>query len=225
MKKRSPKHKIEEIPSSPNLDLYIPEISKVFISQVKRKEFATKYASVGTVLKMAGAGVFIAGSLVIPNLPLALKPFLKNINEKESWKRFNIPYLKRSLERLETQKLISVKKADGYQIIEITNVGKRKILKYALDEIEIKKPKIWDGTWRLISYDIPGNSKGLREIFHRYLRSWKFFPLHESVFLHAYPCEKEIEFLREFLNIGEYVRIFTVSKIENDKHFREFFGV
>jgi DNA-binding transcriptional regulator PaaX len=77
----------------------------------------------------------------------------------------------------------------------------------------------------LVSYDIPGNLKALRKTFREYLCLWGFFPLHESVLLHAYPCEKQVEFLREYLGVGEYVRIFMVSKIENDRLFRDFFGI
>ncbi|MGB9911012.1 MAG: hypothetical protein ACPLKP_00155 [Microgenomates group bacterium] len=64
-----------------------------------------------------------------------------------------------------------------------------------------------------------------RKIFQFYLRKLGFFPLHQSLFLHAYPCEKEIEFLRSLLGIDKYVRIFVVSKIENDKPFKEFFDI
>jgi len=41
----------------------------------------------------------------------------------------------------------------------------------------------------------------------------------------AYPCIKEVAFLREYLGIGEMVRLFDVGKIENDQNFRDFFGV
>lgn len=111
------------------------------------------------------------------------------------------------------------------QVAKITKSGRRKVLKFALDELAVEKPKIWDGKWTLISYDIPKNQKHRRAIFLEYLKAWGFYPLHESVFLHAYPCEKQVEFLREYLGIGEYVRIFTATKIENDKLFKDFFGV
>ncbi|TSC88258.1 MAG: PaaX family transcrtiptional regulator [Microgenomates group bacterium Gr01-1014_7] len=160
-------------------------------------------------------------------LGLALKPFLdhKRKEEFETWKRFNIPYLRRTLTRLEKQKLVELDEKDGMQIVKITASGKRKVLKFALDELAVEKPKIWDGKWRLISYDIPGRLHRIRAILREYLKAWGFYPFHESVFLHAYPCEKQVEFLREYLGIGEYVRILKVSEIERDKEFRDYFGV
>lgn len=65
----------------------------------------------------------------------------------------------------------------------------------------------------------------LRNIFRDYLHAWGFYPLHESVFLHAYPCFKQVEFLREYLGISEYVRFFIVAKIENDSLFHDFFDL
>ena len=203
------------------------DISQTLAKQIDHEVFIKKYAPVADVLKLVGVGLFVASSLVLPNLPLALKPFLdhQRKNEYRIWKRFNIPYLKRTLERLEKQKLVKISEEDGIQIVRITGAGQSRILKYALDELAVEKPRIWNGKWTLVSYDIPNNLKKLREIFQEYLKAWGFYPLHESVFLHAYPCEKQVEFLRSYLGIGENVRIFSVSKIENDAVFKDFFGV
>lgn len=203
------------------------DISKTLAKQIDKEIFTKKYAPVADILKLVGAGLFVASALVIPNLPLALKPFLDHQKKEESkvWKRFNIPYLKRTLERLEKQKLVEIDEADGMQIVKITGIGQSRILKYALDELAVEKPKIWNGKWTLISYDIPNNLRTQREILQEYLKAWGFYPLHESVFLHAYPCDKQVEFLRSYLGIGKNVRIFSVSKIENDEVFKDFFGV
>ncbi len=208
-------------------DPLIEEISKTLTKQIDKEVFDQKYAPVKTVLTLVGAGFFLGASLVMPHLPLALKPFLKHKRDEEyeAWKRFNIPYLKRTLERLEKQKLVVLDEKDAIQIVKITDSGKRKILKFAIDELTIEKPTIWDGKWRLVSYDIPGRLRRLRAILREYLTVWGFYPFHESVFLHAYPCEKQVEFLREYLGIGDYVRILKVSQIERDQQFRDYFGV
>lgn len=208
-------------------DSLTAEISKTLAKQIDKEIFEKKYAPIKAVLTLVGTGLFLGASVIIPNLPLALKPFLdqKRKEEFETWKRFNIPYLRRTLMRLEKQKLVELDEKEGIQIVKITDSGKRKILKFALDELAVEKPKIWDGKWRLVSYDIPGELHKLRAIFREYLKAWGFYPLHESVFLHAYPCEKQVEFLREYLGLGEYVRILKVSGIERDKQFRDYFGV
>ncbi len=222
-KKREKKQRVEDLPISTKID--IDHLAKILTRQIYEKTFKEKYAPVGEVLKLVGAGAFLAASVAFPTLPQALKPFLSNSTDKKAWKRFNIHYLKRSLERLEKEKLVERIIEKDEQIVKITNAGRRRILRYALDDLEIKKPKVWDGTWRLVSYDLPQGSSEVRNIFRNYLKKWGFYPFHESVYLHAYPCAREMEFLREYLGLGEYVRIFKVVQIENDELFRDFFGV
>lgn len=224
--KRRIKSRLENL--SPVIkDSTLTEISRTLAKQIDQEIFEKKYAPVKTVLTLVGVGLFLGASTIMPGLPLALKPFLDHQKKEEYrvWKRFNIPYLKRTLSRLEKQKLVKLVENENMQIVKITDAGKRKVLKFALDGLAVKKPKIWDGKWYLISYDIPKKLHQLRTIFREYLRAWGFYPLHESVFLHAYPCEKQAEFLREYLGIGEYVRILKVSQIERNKQFRDFFGV
>lgn len=203
----------------------IEELAKVLSKQIDAEIFEKKYAPVRDVLKLVGAGAFLAASVVAPGLPRALKPFRSDSEEYEAYKRFNIPYLKRALERLEKQKLVEIDEEKGQQVVKITEAGRQKILRFALGELAIEKPKYWDGNWYLVSYDVPEDFRVARNILNEYLKAWGFYPLHKSVYLHAYPCQEQIEFLRECLGVGEWVRIFSVSKIENDKLFRDFFNV
>lgn len=203
----------------------IEELAKILAKQIDAEVFEKKYAPVRDVLKLVGAGAFLAASVVAPGLPRALKPFRGDSEEYEAFKRFNIPYLKQTLKRLEKQKLVEIDEERGQQVIKITNAGRQKILRFALNELAVEKPKYWDGKWHLVSYDVPENFRVVRNILNEYLKAWGFYPLHKSVYLHAYPCEEQVEFLREYLGVGKWVRIFTVAKIENDKVFVDFFGV
>lgn len=205
----------------------IDQLAKTLARQIDKEVFEKKYAPAKTILKLVGVGAFLMASLVMPSLPLALRPFMdeKRKEEYEVWKRFNIPYLKRTILRLEKQKLVEISEENNRQIVKITNQGKQKIIKMALDELIVEKPKIWDGKWRLVSFDLPEKLAKERKRFVEYLHVWGFYPLHKSVYLHAYPCLEQVEFLREYMNVGKYVRNFVVSRIENDKLFKDFFGV
>jgi len=37
--------------------------------------------------------------------------------------------------------------------------GKKRILRYDLDNMKIKKPLKWDGYWRIVVFDIPEDEK------------------------------------------------------------------
>jgi len=220
--RRKKKERLEDLPL-PNER--IEYLARTLAKQIDKEIFDQKYAKVADVLALVGAGAFLAASVVAPGLPRAVKLLSSPNRENEAWKRFNIPHLKRTLERLERQKLIETETTKDSQIVKITDAGRRRILKYSLEQLEIKKPKSWDRKWRLVSYDIPSDLRHRRDVLRAYLESWGFYPLQESVYLHAYPCEKEIEFLRAYLRISEFVRILTVTKIENDVLFRDFFDI
>lgn len=201
-------------------------LAKKLLEEERTKErLVSKLATAEDVLKLVALGAFVAGSVVMPNLAKLAKPLLKDLDSDDSWKRFNIPFLKRKLNRLEKQKLVSYRTEGTKQVVEITAAGRKRVLKFALDELWIVKPATWNGRWWLVTYDIPKGFDNERNQISQCLKMWGFYPLEDSVFLHAYPCEKEVTFLREFLGIGEYVRIFFVDKIENDQLFRDFFGV
>src|SRR3989344_1965054 len=146
IKKRKIKTRLEDLPLSIK-DSLLEEIAKSLTKQIDKKIFEAKYAPIKETLILVGVGVFLAASLVMPSLPLALKPFINQKREHEPWKRFNIPYLKRTLKRLEKQKLVEVSEEEGLQVIKVTEAGKRKILRLAIDELAIEKPKSWDGRW------------------------------------------------------------------------------
>ena len=226
IKPRKEKVRLEDLKVPAINDSYLQSIAQSLARQIDKEIFEKKYTPAFDILKLVGAGAFLAASIALPTLPMAIKPFLnEDYNENQAWKRFNIRYLKRTLHRLEEQKLVETTEENNCQVVKITERGKRRVLRAAIDELAVTKPKVWDNKWRMISYDIPEHLKSLRKVFREYLRAWGFYPIQESVFLHAYPCLNQVEFLREYLGIGEYVRVFSVSKIENDQLFRDFFSI
>lgn len=178
--------------------------------------------TVKSVLTLLAAGTFLTASIIAPGLPLAIKPFLDYKREKDyqNWKQFNQARLKQVLRRLKEQKIVEV--ING-ETIQITEKGKTKILKYNLENLQLNKK--WDGKWRLILYDIPKFKKKERDYFRQILKRLKCFQLQKSVYLTPYPCEDEIEYLRQFFEIGDEVKILKVASLEDEKPYRDYFGI
>lgn len=162
------------------------------------------------VLKIVGIGGIVVASALFPNLPMALGAIHK------AWKNVNKKDLGRIIKRLEKQEMISIKDNDGKISIEITEKGKRRLLEYDFENIElkVKRRDSRDSKWRLIIFDIPENLKSAREIFRRKLLQLGFIRLQDSVFASAYPCKKEIDFLCHFLEISDYVTLVSLNEIE-----------
>lgn len=180
------------------------------------------------VLTLLAGGLLLAASIIMPGLASGLKMFITDKNnsyDKKEWKKFNTNYLAKTIRRLEKQKFVEILNEGNLKIVKITKKGRKRILKYALNEIEIKKPRTWNGNWYFVTYDIPKNKDRARNIMRDYLKRLGFYQFQESLYIHAYPCENEIDFIKEYLGINECVKVLIANKIENDRVFREYFGI
>jgi len=145
---------------------------------------------------------------------------------RDEWKSVNEYSFKRSLARLSTEKLIEEKVlADGSFKLVLTEKGRMqaKRLKLFGDSIEFKKPKKWDGKWRIVLFDIPEKDRPFRDILRSHLRQLKFLKLQHSVFVSPYPFEKAILELSYLYSAQEYVRVITALGIDNEKKLKEHF--
>ncbi|MBI2326971.1 hypothetical protein HYU92_01520 [Candidatus Curtissbacteria bacterium] len=177
------------------------------------------------VLVLLAAGTFLAASVIFPGLPLVVKPFLEDKYEKDlkKWQKFNQWRLRALLKKLERGKLVEIVLSSGEQVVRITENGKRKVLKFDLENIKLDQK--WDGKWRLIVYDIPSTNKRERDFFRLLLKKMKFLSLQKSVYLTPYRCENEIEYLRQVLGVADCIKVLKVAQIENDFVYRQYFGI
>jgi len=223
-KKEKQKNK-KEIPLPK--DEILREIALTLKRKLLREERERKYAKVKEVLTILASGTLLATAFIMPGVAKILpRPGQDYKKDWKEWKRFNSSYLRRTLERLKRQKLVEIQEGEkGVTTIKITAPGKRKVLKYALEELEIPQLKFWDGKWRLIIYDIPQHKRRLSNLLSQTLKNLGFLALQKSVYLIPYPCQSQVEFIREYFGLGDNVLILEVNKIENDKPFRDYFGI
>jgi len=74
----------------------------------------------------------------------------------------------------------------------------------------------WDGTWRIISYEIPENKRFLRDRLRREMRGWGLGPWHRSFWLTPHPI---IPSLRELVSGKEeqqYIQAFESTHVFGD---------
>ena len=116
-------------------------------------------------------------------------------------------------------------KPDGTVEIILTKDGKKRALKYQIDEIKIKKPDEWDKEWRIVVFDIPEKKKNAREALRNKLKELGFRELQKSVFVYPYECENEIDFVAEVFEIRPYVRFLRAKSFTNEEQYRIKFGL
>ena len=126
---------------------------------------------------------------------------------------------------MEKQKLVKITYKAGDTIVEITQDGLIKALKYKLNDIKVKKPKSWDKMWRVIIFDVPEKKRKCRDDFRYYLQKAGFYSLNESVYVHPYPCFDEVEFLRQVTGTGGDVTYLVANSIETSTKLLDHFDL
>lgn len=188
------------------------------------------YPTTKEIIYKLGIGTLLIGSILMPGLGIAAGYIHRSkrrsewINSQKEWKRFNTTLLKRNLKRLQDQQIIEIVERDGSEVIKLTQKGHAKYLRFKLEELTFKG-KSWDGKWRIVLYDINKLKRSAQDQFRSILKQIKFLPLQKSVYLTPYPCKEEIEYLKHYLNINEEVILIEVSRLENDKIYRDYFGI
>lgn len=168
---------------------------------VNKREKAIIRGLTKAVLLTLGAGAVIGVALMFPGAGLLYKEFKKQ--QWEDAKKRGV--LRATIKRLEKQELVSWSEIDGEVKLTITEKGKKKVLQYDIDKLEIKDRGGWDGFWRVIVFDVPESKRDARDLFRKKLKDLGFYQLQKSVFLTRYECKDEVDFLRHSLEIAPHV--------------------
>lgn len=163
------------------------------------------------LLKLIGLGALIVASLAMPGLP-KIYFLLKGTKKKRLY--FDKRNISSQIYRLKQRELIHIGEEEGKTVIRLSDHGREEILRYNFEEMEIERPEKWDGKWRMVIFDIPETHKAAREMFREKIKTLGFYRLQDSVFIYPFPCEKEIEFMREYLGIGQYVLFLQFRELE-----------
>lgn len=172
-----------------------------------------KFLGVGCILIMVASGA--------PNALILLKPLLE---KEKHWHEFYPSSLVKAARILLRKGLAEVRESkDGYMVI-LTKKGKTQVLKFDLENLEIKRPAKWDKKWRVVYFDIPNKFKKQRNFFFNKLKSLGFYPMQESVLVYPFDCNKEIKFIREVLGIAHFVKIGVLEIVENEEELKKIFS-
>jgi DNA-binding transcriptional regulator PaaX len=128
--------------------------------------------------------------------------------------------------RLKRRGCIEIKRKGPQIYITLTERGRKEAGWLQIDALKIKKPKRWDGKWRIVIFDIAQLKKLYREAFRGKLKELSFYPLQKSVWIHPFDCRDEIELLRDFFGLTEReVRFIVTEDIGMDDWLKKIFRV
>ena len=164
-----------------------------------------------------------------PGILLAAKLF--DQNHKQFPGKYEKKRAARTIQRLQRNNLLVVKKRGGEFVFGLTKEGRQEFKEIQrkenlLKNLQITKPARWDGKWRILLFDIPDQlHKQARDILRAKLKEWEFYPLQKSVWVCPWPCEKEIQLAAELYGISQYVNVVVAEKISEDTILRKHFGL
>ncbi|MBU4351210.1 hypothetical protein L6250_01625 [Candidatus Parcubacteria bacterium] len=168
--------------------------------------------------------LMIAGAIYIAaSSPRFASSFVRKYQKQKKYSRKKIYD---AFYQLRRRGLIEIK-TEGNQIyINLTEEGRRKAGYFQINDLKIKKPKIWDRKWRIVIFDISELKKIHRESFRGKLKEMGFRLLQKSVWVHPFDCEAEIELLREFFGLKEQeLRLIVAEKIGREIEVRSWFKI
>ena len=191
-----------------------------------KKKISKTYPVAKQILMIAGIGAFIAGSLIMPGLPILLRGYRfekQEYPEEEEWEQFDQRRLRRRLLEMRKKKLIRIYRIGERYAVQITEKGRKRLLQYKISDLTIPTPSSWDKKWRIVSYDVPKGKNRARDAMRDTLKRLGFLQLQKSVYLFPYPCNEAIDFIRELYGIGENVTLLTIGYLENEDAYKEYF--
>ena len=151
-------------------------------------------------------------------------------NKNVSYSKLNIPGVTHksavnSLHYLRRKKIIEYREIGNKIKIILTEDGKKKILYYKIDDLDIKEPQKWDSKWHIVAFDIPEKHKSARNALADKMRELGLVLFQKSLWIYPFYCKDEIDFVAEVFNIGKYVHYIIVESITNDKLLRQRFRI
>lgn len=177
----------------------------------KRRKENLQRIILGTI---AAAGVLSIG-LVVPNVIGAMGKLgiLPNPRRRE--------YISSSASKLVRRGLLKFK--DGYY--QLTPQGEAILRRWELSDYEIRRPKKWDGEWRILIYDIAEKKAVVRKQISRLFETAGFYRLQDSVWVYPYDCEEIIGLLKTDFGVGKEILYIIAREIENDRYLRSYFNL
>jgi hypothetical protein len=174
------------------------------------------------LVSLALGGIAVTG----PVLPVIFKMIDGLRDHQGNSPKYSKKRVANALATLKRKKLIRiVKNKNGKFLVKLTNKGKKRIVKISLDSVSIKKPKKWDGKWRIVFFDIPVEFNSAREALRHKMKELGFKQFQKSVWIIPYECEDEILFIAEFFGVEKYVEIIVAEKILHEKVIKKAFKI
>lgn len=120
------------------------------------------------------------------------------------------------LRRLEGRGYVEIKATARSYSIKLTQKGEIKLL-------ENQKENKIDGKWRMLSFDIPEESKNQRNLFRSSIKRIGFKMVQKSLWTCPFIKADQIEKIINYYNLNKYVAYLVVEKSDIEEYLKSLF--
>lgn len=184
----------------------------VEMKNYKKEELAKE------ILKGLAMGGFIVMCLAMPNLVQVVDLF-KPRNSRDRYR------VGQAIKRLQKKDMVRIVNRNGHEVVEITALGKKKVLDYDLENMQLETKKKWDGKWRIVMFDIPQAKKRARDAVSFKIKEIGMYPIQKSVFVFPHSCKDEIDFVGEIFGVRNNIIYIEATHIDGVEKVRRHFRV
>src|SRR3989344_5591963 len=181
-------------------------------SKKRTRRINLEKALLGTLVVAGCIGV----ALLAPNV----LQLLKHVDPDWILKRDPRQRLREAAHRLTKKGLAEFRMENGKKRLRLTSRGERAMNSIWNENYKLKKPRRWDGKWRLVIFDIPEKRRGIRDRLRALVVRLGFLHLQDSVWVYPYDCEELVTLLKTDLKVGRAVLYIIADAIEFDKPLR-----
>lgn len=170
------------------------------------------------LLRLIGAGVVVAGAIAMPNTG----QLIEYLDPKSARERNRIW---KTLKYLEQKQRIVFVESGAHTVVNLTDLGKRRLDEDRIWEMTIDTPRRWDRKWRMVLFDIPGKNETARQSFRTKLQDFGMRLYQRSVFIYPHDCYEHVMVVAKWYRIDRHVRYVVATEINDERRFLKEFDL
>jgi CRISPR-associated endonuclease Cas2 len=150
-------------------------------------------------------------------LYLPLRTYRQSVKKYLRWREIDREKFFERIKYLKRHGYIQTFVEGKEKYLELTAKGKNFANKLLIKNVNIDRPKKWDGKWRIVIFDVPEDKHNARDFFREKLLDIGFLQVQKSVYIYPFECTEIISFLSKNLFIEKYVSILISEIIQGEE--------
>ncbi len=126
---------------------------------------------------------------------------------------------------LAKQGFVSVGSIDDEKIYKVTPKGIRHLELYTLSKKGVPKPASWNGTWYMVTFEIPDSQKVTRNYLTSQLKLQGFVNYTKGLWLYPFDPTTYIKGLRKLLGLQKEIKVIAVKDFDGSESYKNQFAL